>query len=107
MIGRSLIDSCGFDRIPDYFRDWTTDGGSVMLCDHEASTWWDTDGATEIYITFSNKPHAGAYKVMWICDFCIKAENGEGVHRYDIYRALYRELNNFNHTCYMGIEIIK
>ncbi len=118
VIGSSLIDGCGFDRIPDYFRDWTTDGGSVMLCDHEASKWWDTEDAEEIYITLSNEPHPGAYRVTLIhtirmqCDTThmrlmeIEAENGEGVYEYVIYPKLYHELKQFNPTCYMGIEIL-
>ncbi len=83
-----------------------------ILCDDKTSEWWDIEGTEEIYITLSNKPHAGAYKVriescsQKISKIEIEAENGEGVYEYVIFPKLSNELRRFNPTCYMGIEII-
>ncbi len=95
--------------------DWVTKHKSNMwyiLCDDKASEWWDIEGAEEIYITLSNEPHAGAYKVrtasflLSVSMMDIEAENGEGTHTYAIFPKLGDELRRFNPTCYMGIEII-
>ncbi len=92
--------------------DWVTRGKygiCFILCDAKASEWWDIKDAKEIYITLSNEPHAGAYKVRTAPDFLtidIVAENEEGTHTYAIFPKLGDELRRFNPTCYMGIEII-
>ncbi len=79
-----------------------------ILCDDKASEWWDIEGAEEIYITLSNEPHGGAYRITshmnHIMD--IEAENEEGTHTYVIFPKLRDELIRFNPTCYMGIKII-
>ncbi len=79
-----------------------------ILCDDKASEWWDVEGVKEIYVTLSNEPHVGAYRITssWLPTMEIEAENGEGTHRYMISPSLYHELKRFNPTCYMGIEII-
>ncbi len=95
--------------------DWVTRGKygiCHILCAAKASEWWDIKDAKEIYITLSNEPHAGAYKVR--IESClreinkieIEAENGEGVYEYVIFPKLCDELRRFYPTCYMGIEII-
>ncbi|MCP3674638.1 MAG: hypothetical protein GY829_09270 [Gammaproteobacteria bacterium] len=96
----------------DCDNDWVTMHGRCILCDDKTSEWWDIEDAQEIYITLSNEPHAGAYKVriesclLEINKIEIEAENGEGVYEYVIFPKLYTELRRFNPTCYMGIEII-
>ncbi len=96
--------------------DWVTKNEYHIwyaLCNDKASEWWDIEGAKEIYITLSNEPHAGAYKVrtasfsLRVSMMDIEAENGEGTHSYVIFPKLYDELRQFNPTCYMGIEIIE
>ncbi len=94
----------------DRDNNWVTMSGRCILCDDHTSEWWDTEGAEEIYITLSNEPHAGAYKVrivpnLWQME--IDAENGEGAHSYAVFLKLYAELRRFYPTCYMGVEIIK
>ncbi len=92
--------------------DWVTKNTThiwYILCDDKASEWWDIEDAQEIYITLSNKPHAGAYKVRPAPNFRrmdIEAENGEGTHTYAIFPKLCDEFRRFNPTCYMGIEIL-
>ncbi len=95
----------------DCDNDWVTMSGRCILCDEKSSEWWDTEGATEIYITFSDKPHEGAYKVNlrkgWF--FHIRDELQGKWHAYGIFEALQeilREQVYHNGDCYMGIEII-
>ncbi len=91
--------------------DWGTMSGRDILCDDHSSEWWDTEGAKEIYITFSDEPHDGAYEVRlqkgWI--FYIRNEIKGRWHFYHIYRELQehlREQTGLDGSCYMGIEII-
>ncbi len=92
--------------------DWITRNKSHIwyaLCDDKSKEWWDIEGAEEIYITLSNEPHAGAYRVTFLHAtnmIFIEAENGEGIQRHVVFPKLYDELRRFNPTCYMGIEII-
>ncbi len=92
--------------------DWVIKNKSYIwhiLCGDTAKEWWDIEGAKEIYVTLSNEPHAGAYKVRTAPNFMrmdIVAENEEGTHTYAVFPTLCDELRRFYPTCYMGIEII-
>ncbi len=84
--------------------------GSHILCDDKANEWWDIEGAEEIYVTLSNKPHAGAYRVALRLNhlrILIQAENGEGTCNYQIFAGLSEELKKLNAVCYLGVRIIK
>ncbi len=93
------------------YGDWITKNECNMwyiLCDDKTREWWYIEVAKEIYVTLSNEPHAGAYRITSVMNHMmdIEAENEEGTHSYFIFPKLYAELRRFNPTCYMGIEII-